>query len=120
MRSNIELLLMLAETAQAEGDELVSEQNKLYVTHGRRLLELSQMIDHARLLVEAEKARFQRWLPQEQSNAAQARIIQGDDQREYPRVSPSRQSATFPQTDSRNRPSGGQTLAAQAGTKAQG
>ena len=105
MRSNIELLLMLTENAQADGDELVSENNKAYTAHARKLWELSQMLDAARAALNNEMTRFQRWLPQEQSNAAQARIVQGDDQREHSRIIPPRQSATLAQTDSGNRPS---------------
>ena len=105
MKSNIELLLMLTENAQADGDELVTENNKMYSAHARKLWELSQMIEHARALLQTEMTRFQRWLPQEQSNAAQARIVQGDDQREHSRIIPPRQSATVAPTDSGNRAS---------------
>ena len=103
MKSNIELLLMLTENAQADGDELVSENNKMYAAHARKLWELSHMLDHARALLTNEMTRFQRWLPQEQSNAAQARIVQGDDQREHPRVNPPRQPSPVAQADSGNR-----------------
>ena len=121
MRSNIELLLMMAQSAQAEGDEIVNENNKTYAAHARRLEELSQMIDHARALVDAEKVRFQRWLPQEGQHAAQIGVVQGDNQREYPRTLAPRQSATVTPPDrgdsARERPTH-PPLGTQAGTQA--
>ena len=100
MRSNVELLLMLAETARSEGDQLVVDQNKAYAAHARKLIELSNMIDSARAMVDAERERFARWLPQEQGqHAAQIGVVQGDNQREHSRIGPSRQSATVTPTD---------------------
>ena len=121
MKSNIELLLMLTENAQADGDELVTENNKMYAAHARKLWELSQMLDHARTLLTNEMNRFQRWMPIGEANAAQIGVVQGDNQREHPRVGPPRQSATLAQTDSGNRPSERPThppLGTQAGTQA--
>ena len=114
MRSNVEVLLMLAEDAQAEGDQLVVEQNKINLAHGRKLWELFQMIEHARTLLQNEMSRFQRYLPQEQSHAAQTGIVQGDGQREHPRARASRTSAAFTAPDYRYCDVGGATVEAVA------
>ena len=110
MRSQVEVLLMLAQNAQTDGDELaaedqrrVAERDRVYFAHAKRLLELSTMIDHARLVIETEKARFARWLPQEASNAAQGGLGSLHDQREHSRASPPRLASTQSQANSGNR-----------------
>ena len=66
--NQVHFLLQLSENAQARGDELTRNQNDIYSTHARDLVELSRMIEMAKANIDVELERFSRWIPRENVN----------------------------------------------------
>ena len=63
--TNIELLLMLSEDVKSQGDELSAEMTQRGAAHAHRVMELLNMLDRARFILEQERKRFSVYLPED-------------------------------------------------------
>jgi hypothetical protein len=61
-------LLMLAEDVHQRGDELSEEMNQRGIAHAREVAELSVLIERAKSIIEAERAKWARYIPVERQN----------------------------------------------------
>ena len=62
--TNVEYLLMLAEDARAQGDDITTEINRQGEAHARKVLALLGMIKKAEQILNEELRRFNHYLPE--------------------------------------------------------
>ncbi|SRR6476620_4879915 len=74
--SRVEYLLMMAKDYKSDGDDIVSQQNVVYIAHAKKLADMWAIAEETRLILQEEMKRFNRWLPEEMRQQAPKTVQQ--------------------------------------------